>query len=95
MKNIKSFNLFENNNVKFKEGFPKEKVPVTLDLSFGEDQVPSVEKILNKLKEEKHVSEYKQTKATQGGDLVGFTIEFTSAYGVYLFGHNQAKSNPF
>jgi len=92
MKNIKLFENFgasENDTTKFRDGFPKEKVPVTLDVSFGQDQVSNVENILTKMKDQKHVSEFKQFRNTKGGDLVGYTIEFTSAYGVYLFGHMQ------
>lgn len=88
---LEGFN--ENDKVKLRKTV--EQVPTTLGVAFGEDQVPSVEKMLSKLKEEKHVTSWKIEKGSAGGDLVHFTIEFTSQYGVYLFGHMQGSQKHF
>lgn len=81
--------LFENENpVSINVG---EKIPVTLSIVFGEDQISLVEKALDKLKSQKHVITYKREDKGVNVEIHKYIIEFASTYGVYLFGHMQGS----
>ncbi len=99
MKNIKLFEGFSNEG----DSNDPEKLytsPVSLTLVFGNDQTSYVDNILDALTESGHVKNSKketlkkETPAISRGknwSQTKYDIEFTSAYGVYLFGHKQGS----
>lgn len=61
---------------------------IELNISFGMDQEKGVDKLLNSM-DPKPV----YTKTEKNG--LHYHIQFEHTYQIYLFGHQQAKINPF
>lgn len=78
--------------------YSKTNIMVEFIMSFGSDQVFPITDILDKMKKEHHVVEYKYETTPNESDesiirnsTLKFTIVFKDIYSVYLFGHRQAS----
>ena len=67
--------------------------PIFLTIAFGRDQISKVEKILDTLKAQKHVITYKREDKGANVEIHKYIIEFSSPYGIYLFGHMQGSND--
>jgi hypothetical protein len=73
---------------------PQTTKDVALIITFGNEQVQSIDKILNDLKEQKNVKSFEKKTGAEDGQTT-YTIQFSDAYGPYLLGHAQASNKSF
>ena len=64
-----------------------------LIITFGQDQIVIIDKILTDLGGN-HVANSSKT-TNEETRTVTYTIDFKSIYSIYLFGYKQAKAIPF
>lgn len=106
MKTIKSFDQLNEDGEKLKfkmsandvgDGSNQKRANVKLTISFGKDQAPAIEKLLDEMKDDTghSVIRYEKLKYKSEQDHETYDIEFNSTYAVYLFGAKQATMNPF